>query len=289
MIAPAKVNLALHVTGRRADGYHLLETLVAFAGDGDLVQVEAARRDEIVVSGRYAAHVPTGGDNLIARARDLLRRTFGGATRAPVRLHLDKALPVASGIGGGSSDAAAALHLLCAHWGLVVGSERLCALGLRLGADLPMCLAGRPLMARGIGDALEAVDRFPALPLVLVSPNVPLATAQVFATLEQRRNAPLPALPPVGDVQGAARWLAAARNDLEVPARRLVPQIGEVLTELEAAGALASRMSGSGAACFGVFASPLAAARAGRDLAGRRPDWFVLTTQTGAAEKCHGR
>ncbi|MCR4268638.1 4-(cytidine 5'-diphospho)-2-C-methyl-D-erythritol kinase [Nitratireductor sp. ZSWI3] len=287
MTAPAKVNLALHVTGRRDDGYHLMESLVAFTGAGDLVEVEESSADEIIISGHYAAHVPLDGDNLIARARDLLRATFGGDARAPVRLHLEKNLPVASGIGGGSSDAAAALRLLAAHWALEADEERLAALGLRLGADLPMCLAARPLLARGIGDALEELPSFPALPMVLVNPNIPLATADVFSALERRDNAPLPALEPVPDAKVVAGWLRGARNDLEPPARRLVPQIDEVLEALEGAGALAARMSGSGATCFGVFSSPFSAERAGRTLAQARPDWFVLPTQTLAAETAH--
>lgn len=287
MTAPAKVNLALHITGRRDDGYHLMESLVAFTDAGDRLDVEASEVDEIVVSGHFAAHVPIGGGNLIAQARDLLRASFGAQASGPVRLHLEKNLPVASGIGGGSSDAAAALRLLCAHWRLPASDAQLSALGLRLGADLPMCLAARPLMARGIGEAIEELPQFPPLPLVLVNPGIPLATAEVFSALTRRDNPPLPALKPLSDIAAAAEWLNAARNDLEPAARGLVPQVADVLQALGEIGALTARMSGSGATCFGVFSSPFTARRAGKALTEARPDWFVLTTGTQAAEKTH--
>ncbi|EKF19918.1 4-(cytidine 5'-diphospho)-2-C-methyl-D-erythritol kinase [Nitratireductor pacificus] len=285
MTAPAKVNLALHITGQREDGYHLMDSLVAFTDAGDRIDVEAAETDEIVVSGPFAAHVPIGGGNLIARARDLLRGSFGAG--APVRLHLEKNLPVASGVGGGSSDAATALRLLCTHWGIPANPATLSALGLRLGADLPMCLAARPLMARGIGDAIEELPRFPPLPLVLVNPGIPLATADVFSALEKRDNAPLPALEALealDDIAGAAAWLNMARNDLEPAARSLVPQVGEVLEALADAGALTARMSGSGATCFGIFPSLFMARRAEKTLGEAHPDWFILATETQAAE-----
>ncbi len=286
--APAKVNLALHVTGRRQDGYHLLESLVAFTGHGDLIEIEEAPEDEIIVSGHYAAQVPLGGDNLVARARDLLRDRAGDDARAPVRLHLEKNLPIASGIGGGSSDAAAALRLLVDHWALDMREEELLALGLRLGADVPMCLAARPLVARGIGEAIEALPHFPPLPMVLVNPNLPLITADVFSVLERRDNAPLPELEPLHDVETATNWLSFARNDLESPARQLVPQISDVLGELAEIGASTARMSGSGATCFGIFSSQSEAERAGAYLQETRPEWFVLPTHTHAAEASHG-
>lgn len=285
MIAPAKVNLALHVVGRRADGFHLLDTLVAFTGDGDLLEVEDGAEDDFFVSGHYAAHVPIGSGNLVTRARDLLRETFGGDAHAPVRLHLEKNLPVASGVGGGSADAAAALRLLARHWDLAINETDLIRLGLRLGADVPMCLASKPLIARGIGEALETLPAFPALPLVLVNPNIPLSTPEVFSALERRHNAPLPALEDLPDAATAVRWLDGARNDLEMPARRLVPQIEDGLGALRRAGALTARMSGSGATCFGIFSSADAAARARRALACEHPEWFVLETETLAAEQ----
>ncbi|WP_367715549.1 4-(cytidine 5'-diphospho)-2-C-methyl-D-erythritol kinase [Nitratireductor sp. GISD-1A_MAKvit] len=285
MAAPAKVNLALHVTGRRADGFHLLDTLVAFTRHGDLLEVEESAEDTLIVSGHYAAHVPIGESNLVTRARDLLREVFGGEARAPVTLHLEKNLPVASGIGGGSADAAAALRLLARHWEIDIADRQLAQLGLRLGADIPMCLASRPLIARGIGENLQTLSRFPTLHLVLVNPNIPLSTPAVFSQLEKRENTALPVLQDLPDTASAAQWLSAARNDLEAPARLLVPQIAEVLKRLVQTGAMIARMSGSGATCFGLFPSAPLAERARSSLAEEHPDWFVLATQTQAADQ----
>lgn len=285
--APAKVNLALHVTGRRHDGYHLLDTLVVFAEAADRVTVRPAAQDAFVVCGPFAQTVPTDGANLVLRARDMLR-ALAGERAFPVAIALEKNLPVASGIGGGSSDAAAALRLLVDHWALDMREEELLALGLRLGADVPMCLAARPLVARGIGEAIEALPHFPTLPMVLVNPNLPLITADVFSVLECRDNAPLPELEPLHDVETATSWLSLARNDLEGPARQLVPQISDILDELAGNGATTARMSGSGATCFGIFSSQSEAERAGAHLQEARPEWFVMTTHTHAAEASHG-
>ncbi len=287
MTAPAKVNLALHVVGRRADGFHLLESLVAFTDHGDLLEVEDGKEDDFFVSGHYAAHVPIGETNLVTRARDLLRDRFGGAARKPVHLHLEKNLPVASGVGGGSADAAAALRLLVDHWNIDISDAALAKLGLGLGADVPMCLASRPLVARGVGETLEVLQPFPALPLVLVNPNIPLSTPDVFSSLQRRDNSPLPALGVFSDARSTATWLSDARNDLERAASALVPQIADVLGGLKEAGALAARMSGSGATCFGIFSSPQMAARASAGLGAEHPDWFVLNTETRAAERTH--
>ncbi|WP_292900072.1 MULTISPECIES: 4-(cytidine 5'-diphospho)-2-C-methyl-D-erythritol kinase [unclassified Nitratireductor] len=284
MIAPAKVNLALHVTGRRADGFHLLDSLVAFSSHGDLLEVEDGAEDDFFVSGHFAAHVPIGETNLVTRARDLLRETFGERARAPVHLHLEKNLPVASGIGGGSADAAAALRLLVRHWQIDVDEAALARLGLSLGADVPMCLSSKPLLARGIGEALEELPQFPALPLVLVNPNIPVSTPEVFSRLERRENPPLPALAVFADTASAANWLQEARNDLEEPACQLVPQIEDARGALRRAGALFSRMSGSGATCFGVFSSRHEAYQAAALLEERHPDWFVLATETRASQ-----
>ena len=280
MIAPAKVNLALHVTGRRADGYHLLDSLVAFSCHGDLLEVEDGAEDDFFVSGHFAAHVPIGETNLVTRARDLLRETFGERARAPVHLHLEKNLPVASGIGGGSADAAAALRLLVRHWRIDIDEATLAKLGLSLGADVPMCLSSKPLLARGIGEALEELPHFPALPLVLVNPNIPLSTPEVFSRLERRDNPPLSPLGAFTDTVSAAHWLKEARNDLEDPACQLVPQIEDARDALRRAGALFARMSGSGATCFGVFSTRPEADQAAALLEERHPDWFVLATET---------
>ncbi|MGY6708607.1 MAG: 4-(cytidine 5'-diphospho)-2-C-methyl-D-erythritol kinase [Rhizobiaceae bacterium] len=280
--APAKVNLALHVTGQRADGYHLLDTLAVFATFGDRVSVESDGTDRFAVSGPYAAAVPSGPDNLVLRARDLLRLA---ARRScpPVRITLEKNIPAASGIGGGSSDAAATLRALDRHWGLGLGEAGLREAALPLGADLPMCLAARPLRAAGIGEILEPVDGMPALDMVLVNPGLEMATPSVFAALQRRDGAPLPALPQSPSTAALLDWLAATRNDLEAPAKAIAPVIGETLAALEQAGAAFARMSGSGATCFGLFADAASATRAAAVIGRREPGWFVTATRTGSA------
>ncbi len=284
--APAKINLALHVTGRRADGYHRLETLVVFAGPGDRLAVVDAARDAFAVSGRFAAAVPADGANLVVAARDRLREVLGPQHCPPVALTLDKNLPVAAGIGGGSSDAAATLAALAAHWRAPRRLD-LGRLGLALGADLPMCLAGVPLLAGGIGEAVEPLAGVPALPMVLANPGVAVPTPAVFAALARRINPPLPR-PAPGTPSGWIAWLAAQRNDLEAPARALAPAIGTVLAELAGHGAALARMSGSGATCFGLFETGAEADSVAVALAARHPDWWVLATQSLGSGERHG-
>ncbi len=279
LVAPAKINLALHVTGRRADGYHLLETLVVFAADGDRIGVSPASEDRFEITGPFAAGLPADASNLVARARDLMRRRCDGAA-APVAITLEKNLPVASGLGGGSSDAAATMRALGCAWQHEEAPSTLGDAALALGADLPMCLAARPLVARGIGEAVTPVDGFPALEIVLVNPGVPVSTREIFARMESRANPPLPEPGPLRDAADVAAYLAATRNDLEPAARALAPQIGEAAADLSAQGALAARMTGSGATCFGIFADRRAARRAAERIQARHPGWFVLATRT---------
>ncbi|MFC6490241.1 4-(cytidine 5'-diphospho)-2-C-methyl-D-erythritol kinase [Nitratireductor sp. GCM10026969] len=275
--APAKINLALHVTGRRADGYHLLETLVAFTRHGDLLKAETSDHDAFVVTGRYGAEVPGDGTNLVLAARDMLRGAFGATAARPVKLTLEKNLPVASGIGGGSSDAAAAIGLLKQYWRIDTTGEKLAQIALRLGADVPMCLVARPLVARGIGETLEPVAGLPSLPALLVNPGIPLATPAVFAALVKRSNSPLPPFRG-GDIAATVDWLETTRNDLEPAAIGLVPEIASVLETLRETGALLARMSGSGATCFGIFATDEDARAAAKAIASRRPAWFLQAT-----------
>jgi 4-diphosphocytidyl-2-C-methyl-D-erythritol kinase len=196
--APAKINLALHVTGRRPDGFHLIESLAVFTRHGDRVTVTAASEDSFSASGPFGAEIPLDGGNLVVRARDALRSLaalHSVRQPQPVSIHLTKHLPIASGIGGGSSDAAAtltALNRLCS-FGLT--SEQLTEIGQQLGADVPMCLYSSPLIARGIGEQIEPAAGFPALPMVLVNPGVAVSTPEVFRALASRENAGLPPLP----------------------------------------------------------------------------------------------
>lgn len=283
-LAPAKINLALHVTGQRDDGYHLIDSLVVFTRFGDRVEVAASAADEFLVSGRYAEAVPADGGNLVLKARDALRRRLGDDTARPVSITLEKNLPVASGVGGGSSDAAATLKALAAIWAPDLGAGMLGEIGLALGADLPMCLAAKPLVAGGIGEKLSRLSDFPALGLVLVNPGVPVSTAAVFAALERRDNPPLPPLPRRFDFHSLRNWLEATRNDLEAPARRVEPAIDLALAALRRADAGFARMSGSGATCFGLFETGNVAKRAAASLRARHPDWFVAATRGIASE-----
>lgn len=268
VLARAKVNLALHVTGRRADGYHLLDSLVAFATveDGDEVAVLFGEGPAaLTVSGPFAGAVPAGRDNIVLRAADAV----GGIAA----VHLTKGFPVASGIGGGSADAAALLQAVVAEQG--VDPRSFAALALSLGADVPACLAGVSCRMEGIGDRLSAVT-LPAVPAILVNPGVPLSTPAVFDRLAQRNNAPLPPLPPLADAEALAAWLGGTRNDLEAPAVALAPVVTEALAAVAAApGCRLARMSGAGATVFGLFVSDDAAAAAARAIAAARPAWWV--------------
>jgi 4-diphosphocytidyl-2-C-methyl-D-erythritol kinase len=268
--APAKVNLFLHVTGRRADGYHLLDSLVVFAGVGDTLRAEAAETLSLQVTGPFAAGLAGEVDNLVLRAARALAEEAGVAPRG--RLTLEKNLPVASGIGGGSADAAAALRLLSRLWGLPVEPAVLARLAAGLGADVPVCLAGRASRMGGIGERLAPAPALPDCGLVLVNPRVGVATAEAFRA--RRGSWSEAALLPQGwtDAAAMAADLARSRNDLEPAAIGLQPVIGEVLAALRAMpSCLLARMSGSGATCFGVFADAAAAANAAPSL---RPDWW---------------
>lgn len=266
--APAKVNLALHVTGRRDDGYHLLDSLVVFADIGDRVAASTADRLTLEVGGPMAASVPQSDDNLMLRAAAL----FGDAPGA--RLQLTKALPVAAGIGGGSADAAATLRALARLWGRALPASDAV---LSLGADVPVCLNGRPARMSGIGEDLQPVPDLPAAWLVLVNPGVSVATGKVFAGLTTRDNQPMEDLPAgFTGFQALASWLARQENDLEGPATAVAPDIGDVLARLRATGDVAlARMSGSGATCFGLCADRQSASRAAAAIGEARPDWWV--------------
>jgi 4-diphosphocytidyl-2-C-methyl-D-erythritol kinase len=275
--APAKINLALHVMGRRDDGYHLLESVCVFTRMGDRLSVEVADRDRFHVHGPYASDVPQDGSNLVLRALDALRQISGRDAR-PVSIALEKNLPVASGLGGGSSDAAATLLALARLWRIPADAALLREVGSRLGADVPMCLEQRPLVARGVGDILEPLEHFPALPIVLANPGVAVSTPSVFRALARSDHPHLPALPPLADAAAVAEWLRRARNDLHDAALSLAPGIADVLKALDRQGALVARMSGSGATCFGIFRDMTSAREAASGLQAQQPGWFVAAS-----------
>lgn len=259
--APAKVNLALHVTGKRADGYHLLDSLVVFAGIGDWLDITPSDTLSLNVTGPRAHGVPDDARNLVWKAAEWLCPDRGAS------MILEKHLPHAGGIGGGSADAACALRGLADVWGVDVPSG-----ADALGADIPVCLHGRPVRMAGIGDVLEDVPLLPSMWIVLVNAGVEVPTGAVFKAMERVDNAPMPT-PEWSDFDSFIGWLDRTRNDMETAARTQAPVIGIVLKRLRAfADCRFARMSGSGGTCFGLFESETAA----RDAALALPkDWWV--------------
>ena len=279
--APAKINLALHVTGQRPDGYHRLDTLVTFTKHGDRLGFALADKDEFVISGRFAEALDDSrDDNLVLKARDLMREAIAreGGSAPAVRIHLQKNLPIASGIGGGSADAAATLRGLMRLWNVSLLNATIEAIAIRLGADVPMCLASRPLIARGIGDQIVPVDDMPAFAMVLANPLKGVSTPEVFRRLTNKANPPLDMTPRFNWVEA----IRATRNDLEPVARGLLPEIAEISTMLKKQGASFVRMSGSGATCYGIFPTLAAAEDAAAALHSERPDWYFEATETTA-------
>jgi 4-diphosphocytidyl-2-C-methyl-D-erythritol kinase len=267
--APAKVNLCLHVTGRRADGYHLLDSLVVFAGVGDRITVAEGSGLSLQIAGPEAASLTADADNLVLRAARAMGIDNAGLT-------LRKELPVSSGIGGGSADAAATLRALARWSGRPLPPA---AQVLALGADVPVCLAGQPVRMRGVGEDLTPLPPLPPLWLVLVNPRVPVATPQVFAALTRRDFPSLPDLPRsvLHSAAALARWLSEqTRNDLVAPAGQVAPILSQVQTALaETPGCLLARMSGSGGTHFGMFADEAAAKTAEQRIRDYRPDWWA--------------
>ena len=281
--APAKLNLTLQVVGRRVDGYHLLDSLVAFAEYGDTVAATADDGLHLDCTGPFADRLEGPAEqNLVHRAAVLLAEAAG--IRADARITLTKRLPVASGIGGGSSDAAATLSALCELWRLDITTADLAALGLKLGADVPVCLARRTSRLRGIGEQVAPGGVLPAAPVVLVNPGIGLATPAVF----NARSGGFSSGPgeggifpqPPGDALALAQALAPYPNDLTDAAIRLLPVIGEILARLQAAaGCLLARMSGSGATCFAIFADDPSAAAAADAIGSEHPGWWAVATR----------
>ncbi|BCP52621.1 4-diphosphocytidyl-2-C-methyl-D-erythritol kinase [Kaistia sp. 32K] len=280
--APAKINLALHVTGRRADGYHELDSLVVFAGIGDTIEAIAepgALTPALRIEGPFAAGLDIGPDNLVLRAARA-HQAAGGAIGG-FGLRLIKNLPVASGIGGGSADAAATLRLLGRIAPLPAASATLPdPIAATLGADVPMCLRSTPLRATGIGDRLTPARGLPRLPMLLVNPRAAVSTPAIFRALARADHAALPDLPAdFADAAALAAWLHGTRNDLEAPAIATLPVIADGIAAVGATEhCLLARMSGSGATVFGIYPDDASAARAAERLAAAHPDWWIAST-----------
>lgn len=276
--APAKINLSLHITGQRDDGYHLLDSLVVFTKAGDTVAAQFATEDSLAITGRFSTTLQVESDNLVLRARDMVRRLVPDLPA--VALTLEKSLPIASGIGGGSSDAAATIRALMKLAHLHIDPDTIYSTALTLGADVPMCLAAQPLHVRGVGEILKPVETLPLLNIVLVNPGVGVSTPDVFKRLASRHNAPQPALPDGLDFEGFSMWLSQRRNDMQTAAIEIAPEIGDALDALRLAGATVFRMSGSGATCFGLFKTAAQAKLASQIIASAHPSWYVEATAT---------
>ena len=262
--AYAKLNLALHVRARMSDGYHRIETIFAFCEEGDELWVSAGDGLELEFTGPFAEQLAHDQDNLVLRAAQALRDRF--EVRAGAQLNLDKRLPIAAGLGGGSADAAAALRLLDRWWRLEADEPVLRDIASGLGADVPACLLSRPARGEGRGDRLAPIDAggLAGTPVLLVNPNLPLSTAAVFQAWDGLDRGPLD------------DW-REGRNDLEPAAIGLVPEIAEVLAALD--GAEIARMSGSGATCFGLYRSEAELDAASAAIGAAHPRWWVASSR----------
>jgi len=278
--APAKVNLYLHVTGRRADGLHELDSLVVFASIGDSIIARPAPEGKITLSveGPRADGVPTGSDNLVTKAASLLAGAAGNHAGAAITLI--KRLPMAAGIGGGSADAAATLKALIRLWDVDIPEPLAADIALKLGADVPVCLAGESAFISGVGEHIKRAPKLPPAWLVLANPGAPLSTPDVFAAREGGFSEPAPFSRPPADAGELAELLSVRGNDLAAAACRLEPKAGATLAALESQdGALLARMSGSGATCFALFAEENEAQTAAGRLASLQPDWWVAAAK----------
>lgn len=280
--AGAKINLALHVTARRDDGYHELDSLVVFADVGDVLTITPADETSLEIRGPFAPQLSDISSNIVLDAVDAMQQAWP-LQFASVAISLTKNLPVASGIGGGSADAAAVLRGLQQLFGPVGDREILENISLKLGADVPVCHLQQACRMTGIGQELSALGDGPSFAAVLVNPGIAVSTPEVFAALGLQAGAPamsgLPPLPAAARRQDWISWLADCRNDLQAPAISVVPEIATVLNAIGSApGSLMHRMSGSGATCFGLFEDQQSAQRAAKELSAPNNNWWVCPT-----------
>jgi 4-diphosphocytidyl-2-C-methyl-D-erythritol kinase len=270
--ARAKVNLFLHVGVRRADGFHELESLVAFADVGDALSFEPADALSLAIDGPFASALQSEPDNLVLKAARALAAHAGIEPHA--KITLIKNLPIASGIGGGSADAAAALRGLCDLWNLSPSRADLNEIALSLGSDVPVCLVTKSAWMTGRGEHLAPIS-LPRVSMVLVNPGISISTAEVFANLHSRSGVGTPKPGAIHSVDELIAYLKSTTNDLETSARAIAPIIEEALTALLNCGALLARMSGSGATCFGIFEDDAKASAAANIIAKSHLDWWV--------------
>jgi 4-diphosphocytidyl-2-C-methyl-D-erythritol kinase len=289
--APAKINLFLHVGDKRADGFHPVQSLAVFTAMGDALSFAPAAELSLRLDGPFAKNLEAETDNLVLRAAKALASDLPGQGAA---IGLTKNLPVASGIGGGSSDAAAALRGLRLLWSLPMDDAKLCEIGAGLGSDIPVCVGAAPAFMEGRGEVLRPLNGMPRLSVLLVNPGIAVSTREVFAGLQNRSGVGM-ALPQAGfsDTADLLRFLEPTRNDLEAPARALAPAVGAVLDAMAAMpGALLTRMSGSGATCFGLFADDACCARAAGMLQAANAGWWIAPTfvpETGMMHEASGQ
>jgi 4-diphosphocytidyl-2-C-methyl-D-erythritol kinase len=280
-LARAKVNLYLHVVGKRADGFHLLDSLIVFAETGDLLQVAASDDLSLTIDGPFAPGLVAEADNLVLRAARALAAEIGRPAQA--RIRLTKNLPIASGIGGGSADAATALHQLCDLWHASIEPAALQRIALSLGADVPVCLDGRPAFIGGIGEEIVAAGSLPPAWLLLVNPKVPTPTPQVFKARQAGFSAPARWSVPPATVAELASYLRTRQNDLTEAAKLVAPVIGTVLAAIAATpDCLLARLSGSGATCFGLYANEVAARAAAQAISRDQPGWWTAAARISA-------
>lgn len=273
-IAKPKVNLFLHVTGKRDDGYHLLESLVVFPDGGDELMVRESTQLALSVSGPFSDDIGDLSDNLVLKAARLLQQYTGCPLGAEIELV--KNLPVASGIGGGSADAATALHLLAKLWKCSLSGEELRDIGLSLGADVPACLLEKPLLMAGIGEILREIDRFPNFYILLINSKSKVSTPEVFRNITIPNDVPNVETTDFATTERLLASLKVCRNDLQLAAFKIAPDISNALSVIDAqTGCGLARMSGSGATCFGIFESRADADAAASNIAHEFPDWWV--------------
>jgi len=274
LFAPAKINFYLHVTGKRDDGYHLLDSLMVFAGVGDVIDARSADDLSLTIKGPFSSGLDADESNLVIKAAEALRKASGCQKGAA--LTLTKELPVASGIGGGSADAAAALKALSELWEISLPDDQMQEIALSLGADVPVCLSGRSSFVGGIGEDLSPPPPLPPCWLVLVNPGIAVSTPAVFKARSGGFSAPARFDESPEDAAHLAEILRERANDLEIPARTIAPAVDVAFLGLGASeDCLMARMSGSGATCFGLFETEEKAQSAAAKISEAKPDWWV--------------